>query len=165
MLREVSPKNGFRFGLSMEFADQSAYDGYNEHPTHVAFVQERWLPRSATSSKSTTPSSEPSLPRRRSRSAHLGAIAFARRANGTGKRNLVSPVEAMSALPRPPSQRSSPAASAEAVSTATAEQAVVALCAPGSVVASPSRMTSRSAPPKRRSLPTFPSMRSTPSFP
>ena len=58
VLREVSPKNGFRFGLSMEFADQAAYDGYNEHPTHVAFVQERWLPRSATSSKSTTRLSE-----------------------------------------------------------------------------------------------------------
>ena len=43
VLREVSPKNGFRFGLSMEFADQAAYDGYNEHPAHVAFVQERWL--------------------------------------------------------------------------------------------------------------------------
>ena len=42
--REVSPKNGFRFGLSMEFADQAAYDGYNEHPAHVAFVQERWPP-------------------------------------------------------------------------------------------------------------------------
>ena len=47
VLREVSPKNGFRFGLSMEFADQAAYDGYNEHPTHVAFVQERWLPEVA----------------------------------------------------------------------------------------------------------------------
>jgi heme-degrading monooxygenase HmoA len=44
VLREVSPKNGFRFGLSMEFADRAAYDGYNEHPAHVAFVQERWLP-------------------------------------------------------------------------------------------------------------------------
>ena len=44
VLREVSPKNGFRFGLSMEFADKAAYDGYNEHPAHVAFVQERWLP-------------------------------------------------------------------------------------------------------------------------
>jgi len=44
VLREVSPKNSFRFGLSMEFADQAAYDGYNEHPAHVAFVQERWLP-------------------------------------------------------------------------------------------------------------------------
>ena len=47
VLREVSPKNGFRFGLSMEFADQAAYDGYNEHPEHVAFVQERWLPEVA----------------------------------------------------------------------------------------------------------------------
>jgi Stress responsive A/B Barrel Domain len=44
VLREVSPKNGFRFGLSMEFADQAAYDGYNEHPDHVRFVEERWLP-------------------------------------------------------------------------------------------------------------------------
>jgi heme-degrading monooxygenase HmoA len=47
VLREVSPKNGFRFGLSMEFADQAAYDGYNEHPAHVAFVQKRWLPEVA----------------------------------------------------------------------------------------------------------------------
>jgi heme-degrading monooxygenase HmoA len=43
VLREVSPKNGFRFGISMEFADQDAYDGYNSHPDHVRFVQERWL--------------------------------------------------------------------------------------------------------------------------
>ena len=42
VLREVSPKNGFRFGLSMEFADQAAYDGYNNHPKHVAFVKNRW---------------------------------------------------------------------------------------------------------------------------
>jgi len=27
----------------MEFADRAAYDGYNEHPDHVRFVQERWL--------------------------------------------------------------------------------------------------------------------------
>ena len=43
LLAEVSPKNGYRFGISMEFADQSAYDGYNEHPDHLRFVQERWL--------------------------------------------------------------------------------------------------------------------------
>ena len=43
LLAEVSPKNGYRFGLSMEFADRAAYDGYNEHPDHVRFVQERWL--------------------------------------------------------------------------------------------------------------------------
>jgi heme-degrading monooxygenase HmoA len=41
---EVSPKNDYRFALSMEFRDQRAYSGYNEHPDHVHFVQERWLP-------------------------------------------------------------------------------------------------------------------------
>jgi quinol monooxygenase YgiN len=43
ILEETSPKNDFDFGLSMEFADQAAYDGYNNHPDHVAFVQEVWL--------------------------------------------------------------------------------------------------------------------------
>jgi stress responsive alpha/beta barrel protein len=43
LLSEVSPKNGYRFGISMEFADQTAYEGYNEHPDHVRFVHERWL--------------------------------------------------------------------------------------------------------------------------
>jgi hypothetical protein len=43
LLAEISPKNGFRFGLSMEFTDRSAYERYNEHPDHVRFVQERWL--------------------------------------------------------------------------------------------------------------------------
>ena len=43
LLSEVSPKNGYRFGISMEFADQAAYESYNEHPDHVRFVQERWL--------------------------------------------------------------------------------------------------------------------------
>jgi hypothetical protein len=42
MLREVSPKNGFRFGCSMEFAGPDAYRAYNEHPDHVAFVRDRW---------------------------------------------------------------------------------------------------------------------------
>ncbi len=43
LLAEVSPKNGYRFGISMEFADRAAYEAYNEHPDHVRFVQERWL--------------------------------------------------------------------------------------------------------------------------
>ena len=43
LLRETSPKNGYRYGLSMEFADRAAYEGYNGHPDHVRFVQERWL--------------------------------------------------------------------------------------------------------------------------
>lgn len=44
ILRETSPKNDYRFGISMEFADSAAYEGYNGHPDHVAFVQGRWLP-------------------------------------------------------------------------------------------------------------------------
>ena len=42
VLREVSPKNPWVHGLSMEFADRAAYDAYNGHPLHVAFVSERW---------------------------------------------------------------------------------------------------------------------------
>ncbi len=45
--REVSPKNPFAFAVSMRFADQAAYDAYNSHPAHVAFVQGRWLPEVA----------------------------------------------------------------------------------------------------------------------
>lgn len=41
-LRQVSPKNDYRFGFSMEFDNQAAYDGYNAHPKHVAFVRDRW---------------------------------------------------------------------------------------------------------------------------
>jgi heme-degrading monooxygenase HmoA len=47
ILRETSTKNAYRFGISMEFADQAAYASYNEHPDHVRFVQERWLPEVA----------------------------------------------------------------------------------------------------------------------
>ena len=43
-LRQVSPKNDFDFGYSMEFADQRAYDGYNDHPVHDAYVRDRWIP-------------------------------------------------------------------------------------------------------------------------
>lgn len=42
-LREVSPKNGYAFGFSMEFANQAAYDGYNSHLDHAAFVRDRWM--------------------------------------------------------------------------------------------------------------------------
>jgi Stress responsive A/B Barrel Domain len=48
ILRETSPKNEYRHGISMEFTDPSAYAGYNEHPDHVRFVQERWLPEVAS---------------------------------------------------------------------------------------------------------------------
>jgi len=41
-LQQVSGKNKYRFGFSMEFKDQEAYDAYNAHPIHVSFVKERW---------------------------------------------------------------------------------------------------------------------------
>ena len=44
VLAQVSAKNDFKFGLSMEFADQAAYAFYNDHPQHVAFVRDRWVP-------------------------------------------------------------------------------------------------------------------------
>ena len=28
----------------MEFADQAAYAGYNDHPDHLALVRDRWIP-------------------------------------------------------------------------------------------------------------------------
>lgn len=43
-LRQVSPKNDYRFGFSMEFADRAAYGAYDDHPVHVAFVRDRWIP-------------------------------------------------------------------------------------------------------------------------
>ncbi|ANJ28300.1 Dabb family protein [Agromyces aureus] len=47
LLRQVSPKNDFTYFVSMEFADQAAYDAYNTHPDHVEFVQGRWVPEVA----------------------------------------------------------------------------------------------------------------------
>lgn len=43
-LRQISPKNEYAFGFSMEFADQAAYSSYNDHLDHVAFVRDRWIP-------------------------------------------------------------------------------------------------------------------------
>jgi Stress responsive A/B Barrel Domain len=43
-LRQVSKKNDYAFGFSMQFANQAAYDFYNIHPDHTAFVKGRWIP-------------------------------------------------------------------------------------------------------------------------
>ncbi|BBI33283.1 Dabb family protein [Cohnella abietis] len=40
--RQVSPKNEYAFGFSMEFANAEDYETYNLHPLHVSFVSERW---------------------------------------------------------------------------------------------------------------------------
>lgn len=42
VLKQVSKKYDFDFGFSMEFENQEAYDTYNAHPDHQAFVEERW---------------------------------------------------------------------------------------------------------------------------
>ncbi|CAI6080506.1 Dabb family protein [Cohnella sp. JJ-181] len=39
---QVSPKNDYTYGFSMEFATQADYDAYNAHPAHAGFVAERW---------------------------------------------------------------------------------------------------------------------------
>lgn len=41
-VKEVSPKNNFDYGLIMQFDDQAAYDTYNNHPDHQAFVENVW---------------------------------------------------------------------------------------------------------------------------
>jgi Stress responsive A/B Barrel Domain len=43
-LQQVSQKNDYRFGFSMEFSDKAAYSSYNDHDDHVAFVRDRWIP-------------------------------------------------------------------------------------------------------------------------
>ena len=46
-MRQVSPKNDFDFGFSMQFSDAAAYRRYDEHPIHVEFVRDRWVPEVA----------------------------------------------------------------------------------------------------------------------
>jgi len=43
-LRQISEKNGYDFGLSMEFESSADYETYNTHSLHVEFVQTRWIP-------------------------------------------------------------------------------------------------------------------------
>jgi hypothetical protein len=47
VLRQVGTKNEFTHALSMYFDSSGDYDGYNEHPDHVAFVEEAWIPNVA----------------------------------------------------------------------------------------------------------------------
>jgi hypothetical protein len=43
VMKEISMKNSFDYILTMDFSGQKAYDHYNMHPEHVAFVQNVWL--------------------------------------------------------------------------------------------------------------------------
>ncbi len=42
VFNQVSVKNDYTYGFSMVFAGQSEYTTYNDHPEHVAFVENRW---------------------------------------------------------------------------------------------------------------------------
>jgi hypothetical protein len=42
VVAEISPKNAYRHGVSMEFADRATYEAYDAHPDHIAFVTKRW---------------------------------------------------------------------------------------------------------------------------
>jgi hypothetical protein len=39
---QVSAKSDFTWQFSMVFADQTEFERYNTHPTHVALVESRW---------------------------------------------------------------------------------------------------------------------------
>lgn len=43
VMNQISLKNDYDFGFSMEFKNKEAYDTYNSHPSHLAFVQNRWV--------------------------------------------------------------------------------------------------------------------------
>ena len=43
-LRQISKKNNFDFGLSMDFESIDDYQSYNDHPDHVHFVEDCWVP-------------------------------------------------------------------------------------------------------------------------
>lgn len=40
--RQIGTKNDLAWQFTMDFDDQDAYDAYTDHPTHVAFVRDRW---------------------------------------------------------------------------------------------------------------------------
>lgn len=42
-LRQISKKNQYDFGFSMEFANEALYEAYNGHPMHMQFIGDYWL--------------------------------------------------------------------------------------------------------------------------
>lgn len=45
--RQVSPKSDLVYQFSTVFADEVAYREYNDHPAHIEFVAQRWIPEVA----------------------------------------------------------------------------------------------------------------------
>ncbi len=44
VLNQISPKNRFEYGISMEFDNQIQYDIYSNHSVHIDFIQNFWIP-------------------------------------------------------------------------------------------------------------------------
>ncbi|MGC4038302.1 MAG: Dabb family protein [Chitinophagaceae bacterium] len=42
-LRQISKKNQYAFGFSMEFENAAVYDAYNRDALHVRFIEEYWV--------------------------------------------------------------------------------------------------------------------------
>ncbi|MBM1105796.1 Dabb family protein [Aurantibacter crassamenti] len=42
-LRQISTKNTYDYGIFMQFNNLEAYNTYNKHPEHIAFVQNFWV--------------------------------------------------------------------------------------------------------------------------
>lgn len=43
VLKQISSKNKFEYGISMEFDNQEQYDVYSNHAEHIAFIQNFWM--------------------------------------------------------------------------------------------------------------------------
>lgn len=44
VMKQISSKNPFSYGISMEFENQEAYDLYSNHTDHLLFVEKIWIP-------------------------------------------------------------------------------------------------------------------------
>jgi hypothetical protein len=42
-LKQVSSKNDFEYGISMEFTSEELYKRYSDHPQHTFFIENFWL--------------------------------------------------------------------------------------------------------------------------
>ena len=42
LFRQTSPNNDYHFGISMEFANKSAYISYTKHSSHINYVKQKW---------------------------------------------------------------------------------------------------------------------------
>lgn len=43
VLKQISQKNKFEYGISIEFENQEQYDSYSNYPSHIYFIQNFWM--------------------------------------------------------------------------------------------------------------------------